>query len=143
MIVDVDTLTRRFGSSIAMHCKITSIMSSRDILSCPQAHDTTNLSSHTADKLSQPPATVNTQLILSSTLINSLFTGSTLSVQTTEPTHVPTAAPSLIAIIVNNAAPSIPPPPTIITPALDNPPSLHISSSPILYTSGNSNIDPA
>ena len=80
MIVDVDTLTRRFGSSIAMHCKITSIMSSRDILSCPQAHDTTNLSSHTADKLSQPPATVNTQLILSSTLINSLFTGSTLSV---------------------------------------------------------------
>ena len=68
-------------------------MSTCDRLACPQAYDISTFASNTAAKLSPPKEIFNTQLLLSSTLINFLFTSYALNVQTSESIYIPTAAP--------------------------------------------------
>lgn len=62
MMMDVDTLSRRFGTLIVQHCAITYMIHSVDIQNRPDAYDDSNFTVHKQTKVKVKPSSSLSQL---------------------------------------------------------------------------------
>ena len=73
MMVDVDALSRRYGSLITTHCVVSSILHQRDISHRPAAYDKAAFISSNSSKLPPPETPVAVTPILSSIFFTSSY----------------------------------------------------------------------
>ena len=84
MMIDVDALSRRYGTLITTHCIVSSILHGQDVSHRPAAYDRSTFLSSLSSKLPPPEISTTATPILSSSFFTSSYTLSQRNTSTKE-----------------------------------------------------------